>query len=70
MYLEIWLLIGLHGNQQSMCQSLSLLLVPVDFVPLLFLVSLCFCVSYLAYPTWPGKKAVMMMLLLHFPCLT
>jgi hypothetical protein len=24
MYLESWLLIGLHGNQRSMCRNLSL----------------------------------------------
>jgi hypothetical protein len=30
MYLEIWLWIGLHVNQQSMCMNLSLLVLCLD----------------------------------------
>jgi hypothetical protein len=57
---ESKLLIGLHGNQRSMCKNLSLLVSCSLFfsVPFLFLVLLCFCwVSYLAYTNLLGKKA-------------
>ena len=64
MYLEVWVLIGLHGNQQSMCRNLSSLVLCLLFYLFLLLVSIHFCwISYLAYPNLLGTKALMLLLL-------
>jgi hypothetical protein len=58
MYLEICLLIGLHGNQQSMFLNLSLPVLHLLFSLVLFLVSISFwCVSYIAYRNLLVTKA-------------
>jgi cell division inhibitor SulA len=57
--LNIWLFIGLHEHQPSMCQNLSLLVL----FSLLLVVSFCSrWVSYLGYPTSLEKKALMLLL--------
>lgn len=63
MYLRIWLLIGLHGNQQSMYQSLNLLSFNYIYLcPLFFLGSDRFLLGFISsLPNLLGQNALLLL---------